>query len=200
VKERLTGAIIIVALMVLLVPALLSGPIRSAPRAASVTEGAQVRTVTINIADETPARGSAAGNGPPQPGPLTATPDPQVPGAAAAPPQEAAPPAVPAPAAPAAPPAPVAAHAPGGAASAHAGNTSVAGAFVVQLGSFSSRTNADRLAHQLRAQGFEVNVSQGSAGRHLYRVRTAGLDNHAAATALAQQLRAAGHSGAVVPQ
>ncbi len=71
---------------------------------------------------------------------------------------------------------------------------------MVQLGSFSSRANADRLASQLRAQGFEVSVSQGSAGRHLYRVRTAGLDNRAAAGALAQQLRAAGHSGAVVPQ
>ena len=40
-KERLTGAIILVALTVLLVPELLTGPIRVAPRIASVAPSAE---------------------------------------------------------------------------------------------------------------------------------------------------------------
>jgi cell division protein FtsN len=71
---------------------------------------------------------------------------------------------------------------------------------MVQLGSFASRANAEHLARQVRAQGFQVNVSQGSSGRHLYRVRVGPAHDRAAATALVQQLRAAGHSGSVVPK
>ncbi len=70
---------------------------------------------------------------------------------------------------------------------------------MVQLGSFASRANADRLAKQVRAQGFLVSVTQGSSG-HLYRVRVGPAHDRAAAGDLAQQLRAHGHSGAVVPQ
>jgi cell division protein FtsN len=71
---------------------------------------------------------------------------------------------------------------------------------MVQLGSFASRANADHLARQVRTQGFQVSVSQGSSGRHLYRVRVGPAHDRAAATALAQQLRSAGHSGSVVPK
>jgi cell division protein FtsN len=69
----------------------------------------------------------------------------------------------------------------------------------VQLGSFASRANADRLARQLHAQGFAVSVSQGSSG-HLYRVRVGPARDHGAASELAQQLRTRGHSGSIVPQ
>jgi cell division protein FtsN len=71
---------------------------------------------------------------------------------------------------------------------------------MVQLGSFASHANADRLARQVRAQGFPVSVSQGSSGQHLYRVRVGPAHDHAAATQLAQQLRASGHTGSVVPK
>jgi len=71
---------------------------------------------------------------------------------------------------------------------------------MVQLGSFASRANADGLARQVRLQGFQVSVSQGSSGRHLYRVRVGPAHDRAAAAALAQQLHAAGHSGSVVPK
>jgi len=74
-----------------------------------------------------------------------------------------------------------------------------AGTYVVQLGSFASRANADRLARQVRAQGFPVSVSKGTSGR-LYRVRVGPAHDRAAASELAQQLRARGHSGAVLPQ
>jgi len=70
---------------------------------------------------------------------------------------------------------------------------------VVQLGSFASRANADRLARQVHAQGFPVSVSKGTSG-HLYRVRVGPAHDRAAASDLAQQLRARGHSGAIVPQ
>ena len=85
-KERLTGAIILVALTVLLVPELLTGPVRFAPRAASVAPSAEeppLRSYTINLADDTHSR-SAAATGPLQPTPLTA-PAPGGSGAAQAP-------------------------------------------------------------------------------------------------------------------
>jgi cell division protein FtsN len=75
-----------------------------------------------------------------------------------------------------------------------------AGAWMVQLGSFANRTNAEHLARQVRAQGFEVKVSQGSSGRRLYRVRVGPARDRAAATQLAQKLHASGHNGALVPK
>jgi cell division protein FtsN len=69
----------------------------------------------------------------------------------------------------------------------------------VQLGSFASRPNAERLAHQVKAQGFAVSVSQYPSGRHLYRVRVGPVADQGAASQLLVQLHAAGHSGAIVP-
>jgi cell division protein FtsN len=57
-----------------------------------------------------------------------------------------------------------------------------------------------RLAQQVRAGGFHVNVQQGSGGRHLYRVLVGPAHDRAAATQLAARLQAAGHGGAVVPR
>jgi cell division protein FtsN len=71
--------------------------------------------------------------------------------------------------------------------------------WTVQLGSFQSRPNAERLARQVKGQGFPVSVSQYPSGRHLYRVRVGPVADHAAATQLQEKLHAAGHSGAVVP-
>ena len=89
-KERLTGAIIIVALIVLLVPELLSGPVRSAPRTATVVPSAEeppLRSYTINLTEDTRPRSSAAQpSGPQQPAPLTpAAPQPAQPQVTSAP-------------------------------------------------------------------------------------------------------------------
>ena len=76
-KERLTGAIILVALIVLLVPELLTGPVRSAPRAnplASSTEEPPLRSYTIKLADEAHPRSAAVHSGPEQPAPLAPAP------------------------------------------------------------------------------------------------------------------------------
>jgi DedD protein len=194
VKERLTGAIILVLLIVLLVPEFLKGPIRTAPRAAAATaEDAPLRSYTINLADDAHARGAstAAPSGPQAPAPLPAVPaasDPQPDALPTEKPQSPTPAAKP-PAAPSAtrPAAPAAAPAEGGA------------GWVVQLGSFASRPNAERLAHQVKAQGFPVSVSQYPTGRHLFRVRVGPVADHGAAAQLQEKLHAAGHSGAIVP-
>ena len=51
-KERLTGAIILVALLVLLVPELLTGPESSSPAKPAGPEGAPFRSYTIDLADD----------------------------------------------------------------------------------------------------------------------------------------------------
>jgi DedD protein len=198
VKERLTGAIILVALIVLLVPELLTGPVRSAARAnplASSSEEPPLRSYTIKLADESHSRSAAAHNGPEQPAPLappapgagavTAQATAEEPGSTAAPPAE--------------PPAEVTHATPGAGAAAPPAASAASGTYVVQLGSFASRANADRLARQVRSQGFPVSVSQSSSGR-LYRVRVGPARDRATASELAQQLSARGHSGAIVPQ
>jgi len=210
VKERLTGAIILVALIVLLVPELLTGPVRSAPRTAAAeaaAEGAPLRSYTINLSDDSRTRAAEAqASGPDQPAPLAPpaapenslpAPQPQAPAPAprpAAGTNDSAPP----PAAPAPTPTPVpsrpAAHA------ALAVPAVAGGAFVVQLGSFASRDNAERLAREVRARGFPVSVSQAATGRRLYRVRVGPTRDRAAAEELAGKLRGAGHSGTVVPR
>src|SRR5579862_5815368 len=80
VKERLTGALILVGLVVVLVPELLSGPIARTVNThgpVSAAEEPPLRSYTINLADE-PRGGS--GSARPQPSapaaPVTAAPEP----------------------------------------------------------------------------------------------------------------------------
>jgi len=201
VKERLTGAIILVALIVLLVPELLTGPVGSATRSqavASSIEGPPLRSYTIKLADEAHLRGASAHSGPEQPAPLPPAPAPAA-TATPAPPAAQEPRSTPAPSPATTAPAAHAGPGAGAAAAVQPGSAETSGGYLVQLGSFGSRANAERLAKKVRAQGFAVSVSQGSSG-HLYRVRVGPAHDRAAAGELAQQLRAHGHSGAIVPQ
>jgi len=76
-----------------------------------------------------------------------------------------------------------------------------AGGWMVQLGVFSVQANAERLAQELKTQGFHALVSEmGGAGRPLWRVRAGPVAEHAAAEQLNARLRAAGHPGSVVPK
>jgi cell division septation protein DedD len=196
VKERLTGAIILVALIVLLVPELLTGPIKSAPRAVvNSTEEPPLRSYTIDLGDDAHAHSTAAQ-------PQSAAPEPLAPPASAnAPAASKDTPAVttPAPAASAAPPPAQAATPMPAPAAVPLAAGEGGGALVVQLGSFASRANADRLAHQLKEQGFGASVSQATSGRHLYRVRVGPVRDRTAAAQLQSKLKAAGHSGSIVP-
>jgi cell division septation protein DedD len=200
VKERLTGAAILVALIVLLVPELLSGPVRSAPRAgtaaAAAGEEPPLRSYTINLADDAHAHAAARAVPVEVPAPPAALPAPAPPASSAAAAVTAAPGSAAVdrpPSAPSARPTNATAAAPPGASASGA-----SGAWMVQLGSFASRDNAERLAKQLRGSGFQASVSQGTTGRRFYRVRAGPVQDHAAAEQLAGKLRAAGHAGEVV--
>jgi cell division protein FtsN len=189
VKERLTGAILLVALIVLLVPELLTGPVRSAPPVAvsASTEEPPLRSYTITLGEDARTHAAAQPSSvAPQP-----VPAPEALATPAAAPAAAPPAASPAPAAPAARPVAPA-----------ASTTPAPGedAWMVQLGSFSIRGNAEHLAQKLKKQGFSASVSQGTGGRHLYRVRVGPVPDHAAANQLQAKLQAAGHAGSVVPK
>ncbi len=202
-KERLTGAIILVALIVLLVPELLRGPVKSAPRTvAASAEEPPLRSYTINLGDDSQARSSAAQPQASAPQPVNAPASPPLPVQAQpdteSPPQSPTPaPAVPAPAPKATSPPPATHASPPVATPAPA---DAAGAWMVQLGSFASRANAEHLAQKLKSQGFTASVSQGASGRHLYRVRVGPVHDKAAAAQLQGKLKAAGHTGAIVPR
>ena len=70
------------------------------------------------------------------------------------------------------------------------------GDWIVQLGSFSQRGNADRLASELQRSGFSASVKGGGgASRTLFRVRAGPATDRNAAEALAERLAAAGFKG-----
>ena len=72
--------------------------------------------------------------------------------------------------------------------------------YSVQLGSFASRKNADRLVSDLKGKGFSASVSESkSRGRKLYKVRVGPESDREAAQAVQARLRAIGHSGSLVP-
>ena len=235
-KERLTGAIILVVLIVLLVPELLSGPSRSVPApqaAATSSEEPPLRSYTINLADDSHSADSSTGtpntspqaSGPEQPTPIaeSSTPaqqvDSDVPpeGSPTAATQTQAP--APSPISPQEQPRPMAQH---GSAAPPAQQRSTAapprpmsteraeptdrsssstGGWMVQVGVFSIQANAERLAQELKSQGFHALVSEiGGGGRPLWRVRTGPVAERAAAEQLNARLRAAGHAGSVVPK
>jgi DedD protein len=182
-KERLTGAAILVVVVVLLVPEMFRGrPAGVTERSAAGPEGALVRTYNIDLRDSPAALPPAVAQQP-----ATA-----VQPAAAAPPAAAAAPIVTAPTAvalpaPAAAPAAAPAVAPPAARPADA---AVSG-WTVQVGSFTRRDFAERMVKQVRSRGFTVEAV-GPDDRGLYRVRSAPMAERAAALALKQKMQARG--------
>jgi DedD protein len=222
-KQRLTGAVILVALFVLLVPELLTGP--KNPPSASVTAAddglrrytidldapaganGQAATPSVNmppVAEVPPATspelavpGEAAATGTPEPS--AQEPSSQVPSEPRAQPQ-------PAPAATSGTPAVAAtrpvtpAPRPAPQATSPAPVSAKPGTFVVQLGSFGSRENAERLVRDMTAKGFATFIAPITTnGRELYRVRVGPTRDRPSAEALAAQLKRIGQSGSIVP-
>ena len=74
------------------------------------------------------------------------------------------------------------------------------GMWAVQLGSFSNQANAERLAADLRKEGYAAFLSQLQTGSgKLHRVRVGPQKDRASAEAMASKLGAKGHKGQVVP-
>jgi DedD protein len=194
VKERLIGASILVALVVLVVPELLSGPKRAAqpaPHPAIAPE--PTRHVTVDLAtSKAPASAevepSATQGSPASAGSAIS--------AASAPSTAQGAEAFPAPPAPAVTSAP--------ATSAPVETTaslpiSPRAAWAVQLGSFANHANAENLSRQLKGQGFPVYVLPGGSGTSVrYRVRVGPLANRDAADRTAAKLKSIGHVSSLV--
>ena len=204
-KQRLTGAVILVALFVLLVPELLTGPRSADAPGTAAEDGMRRYTIDLNAANPSAPPPDAQVASPvalPQP----ASEEPLAKPGDAAEPASAAPAAVGATPVAQAPPQvqvqqPAAAPAPLVEAPKPARATPVEpGSFAVQLGSFSSRDNADRLVRDMTAKGFAAFVAPIKSGdRMLYRVRVGPTRDRPQAEALAAQLRRIGQSGAIVP-
>jgi DedD protein len=155
VRERLIGALVLVAIVVLVVPAILKG---REPAPAALPESAPTRRVEVPIGNPVPV---------PEEQILVPEPTPSNPAPAKPPPPRPEPKAKAATAAPestAAPPRPAPAPAP-----VTAGTSS---AWAVQLGAFSSRAKADQLVAELRKRRYAAFVLEYRAsGQVLYRVR-----------------------------
>ena len=200
-KERLTGAVILVALLVLLVPELLTGPRSTLPPAAAQPDQAPMRAYTMDLGEAHPNSAPVAAS--------TAAPaarEPATPASAPEPAQTQQAPVtvVPAPAPPVAQPVVTptpAVHPP--VAPAPRATQHSAAAWTVQLGTFSNRDNAARLVARLKSQGFSASIAETTAknGHNMFRVRVGTAKDRATAQKLLGRLRAAGEKGGeVVPR
>jgi cell division septation protein DedD len=218
VKERLTGAIILVALIVLLVPELLTGPVRMRSVPAAVSTAATAADAGSAAHAQPPFRSYTLtlGAPPPREEKPPATPSAQVPAQPTVISQQG-------PAASSTQVAPLTASQGEAARTLQASTGGESGglqgpkspthsaveegpssgssaAWVVQLGSFASRRNAERLARSLEGRGFRMSVSPARAGsRVLWRVRAGPARDRAGAAHLATRLRALGHRGELLP-
>jgi DedD protein len=197
-KERLTGAAILVALIVLVVPELFHGQRPDvAANTSSSGEGPPVRSYTIDLSNgpartaplqSTDSAGEAAASAAPANGNAAAS-------ASSAPSSAAA--STASPATSAMPAAPVASAPKTKPSAVPPAKTASAGSWSVQLGLFASRDNAERLLHSAQNKGFSVSVSDAD-GKGLYHVVASGLADRAAAQTLQGRLQAQGFQAAVV--
>ena len=187
-QERVIGAIVLVVVAVLIVPVFLDGPSNDSEVISEVVtlpgqndQERATQTVTLNLDRTEPVPDSAPVSLPenkPEPAKIE-------------PPAKTEPPAAnkevvaaPVIVAEEAPPA----------------TESATGMWAVQLGSFSSQENAERLAADLRKQGYLAFLSklQTSSG-DLHRVRIGPQKDRDSAESVAAQLGRSGHTGQVVP-
>ncbi len=202
VKERLTGALVLVAAIVILVPEMFGGRGARAPgpeesAAAKAGDGPPLRSYTIEMQPQpgaTPAvprveQETPAGPGALPPASLPPASPPAASGAPAAPAapaqRDTSPPAVSQPAVPPAAP-------PSRATSADTG-----AGWLVQVGSFSQRVNAERFAQELARKGYDakVDATRGAGGRDMFRVRVGPSGSRDAAARLQSRLSSDGYKG-----
>lgn len=189
---------IVVAVLVIVVPEMLSGPGKSAVDAQPAADaGPPVRTFSLELGTPAAARTQDQSALTPQSSePVEQKNTVESPPVPVAPVQRAPVQAAPVQAVPVqASPTPPAAAAPTESSPAVASKSS----WWTQLGSFSSRDNAERLARDLRGKGYSVNVARIKVGaKDLYRVRAGPVATREAAVALQARLAAAGHKSSLV--
>lgn len=178
-RNRLTGAALLILLAVILLPEMLTGEGGNRSAATQTVEGVEqpVQSYDFDLSEQAQV----------PPPPAVKTP---VPASVST---------TPPPAAPIAPPTP-AADVPAAStpvATTPAAETPETGYFV-QIGVFSNKASADRLARELRQKKFTVVVAQLDGAKPLHRVRVGPAADRKAAEALAKRLAAAGHKGSVV--
>lgn len=209
-RNRLTGAVILVLLAVLLLPELLTGAGGTATRTPSTAGatpegGAPLQTLQIDLSGS--ARGPA-GSAPPPPEVMDgqaegldvdpAAPPPvvrlPVPEAITTAPPTAAPPAAVPPAA-----VPPAAAPPTAAPPTAVSVDPTATRFYVQVGTFATRERAVVAQKDLARRGFKVTINETTSGaRRLHRVRVGPVADRAAAVALEARLRSLAPDRAIV--
>jgi DedD protein len=196
-KHRLTGAVILVLLAVLLLPELLTGSGEAAKSRSSATSASAngERRIEVDLTES--ATAPAAPMPQPQPAapPVQTAPAPETPPVAVMPPAaevKPEPKAAPKPEPKVEPkPEPKAEPKP-------AANPAV-GSYYVQIGVFVNPASARRLERQLRDKKFAVVFDEITrSGKKMFRVRVGPEVDRAAANALAKKLADAGHKGSVV--
>ena len=184
-KERIIGAAVLVLVVVLVVPVFLDGTpggdeivSERVPLPGQAEQKSQTVVLDRDRKDPVPA---ATGNAPaqeqePPPKPIVKQAEPET----------VKPDPEPEPAKPAA--------------EESAADASSTGMWAVQLGSFSDQENAERLAADLRKQGFAAFLSQlSTSSGQLHRVRIGPQKDRESAEAMAARLQKAGQKGQVVP-
>lgn len=204
-KERIIGAAVLVLFVVLVVPIFLDGPptendIVSERVLLPGQESQKTQTVVLerNRTEPVPSANAPVAEAAPEPTPEQPKTQQETPKQAAveqeAVQEEPAPPVAekkPEPAPKAVTAEPEVKKAPA---------ASTTGMWAVQLGSFSSKENADRLAANLRKQGYAAFLSQlSTASGQLHRVRIGPQKDRQSAEAMAARLKKVGHEGQVVP-
>jgi DedD protein len=185
-KERIIGAVVLVLVVVLVVPIFLDGPpddgeIVSERVLLPGQEDQKTQTVVLDRDREDPVPAASS--------PVPARQEPA---------QEEPKPAVVQPAVETAPdkPAPEPVREP----VVEQAAASTTGMWAVQLGSFSNKDNAEKLAADLRKQGYAAFLSQlNTDSGPLHRVRIGPQKDRESAEAMASRLLKVGHKGQVVP-
>ena len=194
-RNRLTGAVILVLLAVLLLPELLTGAGGTATRTPSTAGatpegGAPLQTLQIDLSGT--ARGPA-GSAPPPPEVTDGLADDREVDPAAPPP------VVRLPVPEAITTAPPAVAPPTTAPPAAAPVDPTAMRFYVQVGTFATRERAETAQKDLARRGFKVTINETTSGaRRLHRVRVGPVADRAAAVALEARLRSLAPDRAIV--
>ena len=195
-RNRLTGAALLILLAVILLPEMLTGEggARSVPTETVAGVDQPVQTYDFDLSEQTEAPPPAVEAPAPTPAPTLAPPP------AAAP---ATTPAASAPVAPAVVSTPPPKVEPKPAAEPKTATvskpvTAPETGYFVQIGVFSNQASANRLATELRKKKFAVVVTKIDGAKPLHRVRVGPEPDRKAAEALAKRLASAGHKGSVV--